>query len=250
MTGIRDDESVNHLQITRSQLHTSIIFFIITWSLALGLWYFRGLDKTILFALNNGNFNDTVGVLSQLISRYGMAFIAGINLILLIYTFKDENMKKLRPVLLLTIISYAVASISGDLLKLAIDRPRPIVTYPGELNFLTNSNSPSFPSGHATKSVALAAPLCFNNMLNNRITWASKLIATLTAILVCLSRIVLGAHYLSDVLAGAGWSVLCLPVSVFLADRFLSKMSPERYEFASRMWIIVYIMLMLFLATI
>jgi len=250
MNNTSGKDIAHHLQISKSQLYTSIVFFIITWSLALGLWYFRGLDKTILFALNNANFNETIGVISQIVSRYGMAFIAGVNLILLLYTFKDENMKKLRPVLLLTIISYAVGSISGDLLKLVIDRPRPIVTYYGELKFLTDSNSPSFPSGHATKSVALAVPLCFNNVLNNRLTWASKIVAALTSILVCLSRIVLGAHYLSDVLAGAGWSVLCFPVSVFLADRLLSRMPPERYEFASKMWIIVYVMLMFFLATI
>ncbi len=131
MNDTGDKEIVPHLQITKSQLHISIIFFLITWSLALCLWYFRDLDKTILFALNNANFNDTIGVISQLISRYGMAFIAGVNLILLLYTFKDESMKKLRPVLLLTIISYAFASISGDLMKLIIDRPRPIMTYPG-----------------------------------------------------------------------------------------------------------------------
>ncbi len=250
MNNTRDEVIIPNIKTTKSQLYTSIIFFIITWSLAIGLWYLKDLDKTILFALNNANFNDTIGVISQLISRYGMAFIAGINLILLLYTFKDENMMKLRPVLLLTIISYAVAGISGDILKEVFNRPRPIVTYSGELKFLTDSNSPSFPSGHATKSVALAIPLSFNNVLNNRLTLASKVVATLTAILVCLSRIVLGAHYLSDVLTGAGWSVLCLPVSVDLTNRLLSKMPPERYEFASRMWIIVYIMLMILLSTI
>ena len=159
-------------------------------------------------------------------------------------------MKNLRPVFLLTIISYAVAGISGDILKQVFNRPRPIITYAGELNFLTSSNSPSFPSGHATKSVALAVPLIFNNISNNRLTNVSKKIVTLTAVFVCLSRIVLGAHYLSDVLAGAGWSVLCLPVSVFLVNRLLSKMPPERYELASRIWIIVYIALIFFVSTI
>jgi membrane-associated phospholipid phosphatase len=250
MNDTSDKEIVPYLQITKSQLLTSITVFIITWSLALGLWYFKDLDKNILFVLNNANFNDTVVIFSQLISRYGMALIAGINLILLLYTFKDERMKNLRPVFLLTIISYGVAGISGDLLKQVFNRPRPILTYVGELNFLTSSHSPSFPSGHATKSVALAVPLSFNNILNNQLTKASKIITIATAFLVCLSRIVLGAHYLSDVLAGAGWSVLCLPVSVFLTNRLLSKMSPERYELASRIWIPVYIALILFLATI
>ena len=250
MKDTRDIAIVSNLQITKSQLLASITISIILWIIAMGLWYFKEVDKTILFALNNANFNDTIVIFSQLISRYGMALIASINLILMLFTFKDERMKNLRPVFLLTIISYAVAGISGDLLKLVFNRQRPIITYTGELNFLTNSNSPSFPSGHATKSVALAVPLSFNNILNIQLTKVSKIITMLTAFLICLSRIVLGAHYLSDVLAGAGWSVLCLPVSVFLTNRLLSKMSPERYELSSRIWILVYIALIFFVATI
>ena len=250
MKDTRDVAIVLNIQITKSQLLASITISIILWITAMGLWYFKEVDKTILFALNNANFNDTIVIFSQLISRYGMALIASINLILMLFTFKDERMKNLRPVFLLTIISYAVAGISGDLLKLVFNRQRPIITYTGELNFLTNSNSPSFPSGHATKSVALAVPLSFNNILNIQLTKVSKIITMLTAFLICLSRIVLGAHYLSDVLAGAGWSVLCLPVSVFLTNRLLSKMSPERYELSSRIWILVYIALIFFVATI
>ena len=250
MKDTRDVAIVLNIQITKSQLLASITISIILWIIAMGLWYFKEVDKTILFALNNANFNDTIVIFSQLISRYGMALIASINLILMLFTFKDERMKNLRPVFLLTIISYAVAGISGDLLKLVFNRQRPIITYTGELNFLTNSNSPSFPSGHATKSVALAVPLSFNNILNIQLTKVSKIITMLTAFLICLSRIVLGAHYLSDVLAGAGWSVLCLPVSVFLTNRLLSKMSPERYELSSRIWILVYIALIFFVATI
>jgi membrane-associated phospholipid phosphatase len=193
MKDITDEEIVPYLQITKSQLLTSIVFFIITWILALGLWYFKDLDKTILFVLNNANFSNTIAIFSKYISRYGMALITGVKLILLLYTFKEEKMKPLRPVFLLTILSYGVAGISGDLLKQVFNRPRPIITYTGELNFLTSSHSPSFPSGHATKSVALAVPLSFNNISNNQLTTASKIFVILTAILVCLSRIVLGA---------------------------------------------------------
>jgi undecaprenyl-diphosphatase len=250
MKDIKDEETVPYIQITRPQLIKSLVFFIITWSLALSLWYIKTLDKNILFALNNANYSNTIAIYSKFISRYGMALIVSVNLVLLLYTFKDENMKPLRPVFLLTILSYGIAGISGDMLKQVFNRSRPIITYAGELNFLTSSNSPAFPSGHASKSVALAFPLIFHDVSNNRLTKASKFVTMLIAILVCLSRIVLGAHYLSDVLAGAGWSVLCLPVSVLLTNRLLFKMSPERYELASRIWIPVYIALIIFVAVI
>jgi len=247
---IKDDEDVPKLHITKHQLRTCIILFIITWSLALGLWYLNQLDKNILFTLNNANFNNPIVIFSQLISHYGMALITGVNLILLLYTFKDERMKPLRPVFLLTILSFSVAGISGDILKQVFNRPRPIISYAGELNFLTSSNSPAFPSGHATKSVALAVPLSFHDVSNNGLTKVSKMVTLITALFVCLSRIVLGAHYLSDVLAGAGWSVLCLPVSVIFTNRLLSKMTSERYELASKIWIPVYIALIIFVAVI
>ena len=250
MNDTRGKELVPFVEANKSQMSTSIIVFVNTWCLAMGLWFFNDLDKTILFALNNGNFSGSILVFSKLISRYGMALIAGVNLVLLLYTFKDESMKSLRPVFLLTILSFGVAGISGDLLKQVFGRPRPIVTYAGELNFHTSSHSPAFPSGHATKSVALAAPIGFNDASNNRLTKASKIVTMSIAVLVCLSRVVLGAHYMSDVLAGAGLSVLCLPVSVFLTNRLLSRMSPERYEVASKIWIIVYIALIFFVATI
>ena len=245
-----DEETIPHIQISKPQFYQILVFFFITWSIALGLWYTKDLDKIVLYTLNNSNFNNTISFLSKLISRYGMALIAGINLLLLLLSFKDEKMKKLRPVFLATILSYGVAGISGDLLKMVFNRPRPILTYAGELTFLSDSQSPAFPSGHATKSVALAAPLSFYNISNNRLTFYSKLTTISIASLVCLSRIMIGAHYISDVFAGAGWSVLCLPVTIFLTNKLLSKMSPERYEKASRIWILVYIALIFFVTTI
>lgn len=249
MNDASEEETVPSLRLTKSQLQASIIVFIITWSLALSLWYLKDMDKTILFTLNNANFSNTIAVFSKTVSRYGMSLIASINLILLLISFKDEKIGTLRPVFLLTILSFSIAGISGDILKQVFNRPRPIFTYAGELSFLTDSNTPAFPSGHATKSIALAIPLIFNNSEDNRLT-LPKIMVLSTAILVCLSRVVLGAHYLSDVLAGSGWSVLCLPVSVFLTNHLLSKMTPERYEFASRIWILVYISLIILVAII
>lgn len=246
----KDDENLPKLHFTKHYQRTSLRVFIITWSLALCLWYLNNLDKKILFTLNNANFNNSIVIFCQLISRYGISLIAGVNLILLIYTFKDERIKHLRPVFLLSIISFSVAGISGDILKQVFYRPRPIISYAGELNFLTSSGTPAFPSGHATKSVALAVPVYFHDGSNNGLVRVSKIVTLITAIFVCLSRVVLGAHYLSDVLAGAGWSVLCLPVSVLLTKRLLSKMTLERYEFASKIWIPVYIALIIFVAVI
>jgi len=45
-----------------------------------------------------------------------------------------------------------------------------------------------------------------------------KLMLLLAAGLICYSRIVLGVHFLSDVLAGAATAAACLPVAVAAAN--------------------------------
>jgi membrane-associated phospholipid phosphatase len=54
----------------------------------------------------------------------------------------------------------------------------------------------------------------------------------LVAGLVCYSRIVKGAHYLSDVLAGAGLALVCVPVAVAAANAIYArgKVTPEKLD--------------------
>jgi membrane-associated phospholipid phosphatase len=53
---------------------------------------------------------------------------------------------------------------------------------------------------------------------------------------VCFSRIVLGAHYVSDVLAGAGTALIGLPLSMMFAHMILRKAKQEQLPFLSRIW--------------
>ena len=74
-----------------------------------------------------------------------------------------------------------------------------------------------------------------------------KFILVFVALMVSFSRIFLGAHYLSDVLAGIGWVFLCLPVSVMLSNKLLMKMTYQKFERAAKIWILVYLGLMIYL---
>lgn len=102
-------------------------------------------------------------------------------------------------------------SLSGAMLiaatvKLLVARPRPPVEH------LQAVKGPSFPSGHATQasafwlSLALAWGAC-EARPGPRTTIA---LATVIAASVAASRVYLGVHYLSDVIAGlllgAGWA--------------------------------------------
>lgn len=97
-------------------------------------------------------------------------------------------------------------------LKLAFGRPRPDL-WPTDVQV----SGLSFPSGHATAAAALALVV---GVLTWRTPyrWAAVIVGTLYAALMMLSRVVLGVHFPSDVLAGALTATLSV-VTVFLLMR-------------------------------
>ena len=104
-------------------------------------------------------------------------------------------------------VSVIAATSLTTLLKYTIKRKRPFETYT-DIENLTSGGSPSFPSGHTTDAFALATSVSLTYH-----KWYIIVPAYLWAGAVGYSRIVLGVHYPSDVLAGAiigiGMSFLC-----------------------------------------
>ena len=75
------------------------------------------------------------------------------------------------------------------------DRARPYETHPAHV-FVSISADPSFPSDHATVAFAIAVSILLRNRRLGLLTVAM-------ATVVAVSRVVVGVHYPSDVLAGA-----------------------------------------------
>jgi len=108
------------------------------------------------------------------------------------------------------LITVVLETLVAPASKPILDRPRPQWSHP-----LTLEAGSSFPSGHAAAAgmlVTVVILLMFpwtGRSLTARVTVVS--LATLCASLICLSRIFLGVHYLTDVLGGAILgSALCL----------------------------------------
>lgn len=114
---------------------------------------------------------------------------------------------------LLQASAFALAVVTSELLigglKLLYDRDRP-------LGALVETSGASFPSGHAVAGAVTAVGLVLVLLPPGRARWAWEFRAALFATVMSLSRAYLGAHWLSDVVAGGllgtsiavGWPAL------------------------------------------
>jgi undecaprenyl-diphosphatase len=103
-----------------------------------------------------------------------------------------------RPIVLpLVVIAYVGSSVVSDLIKLAVDRPRP-VDHP----LVREPTSSSFPSGHATTSFACAATLA------PFVPRHAVPVLYVLAAAIAYSRVYVGVHYPLDVLGGAALGFL------------------------------------------
>jgi undecaprenyl-diphosphatase len=93
--------------------------------------------------------------------------------------------------------SAALALLVAQLIAGLWDRPRPYVAHPGDSYlFIAPSHDPSFPSDHATAAFAIAMAIWLRSRRAGEI-------AFVMAGLLAVSRVAVGTHYPSDVLAGA-----------------------------------------------
>lgn len=102
------------------------------------------------------------------------------------------------PVAAAAVVTVLVKTI----VKALVRRPRPEVAW-----HLVHESGWSFPSGHAITSFAvygLLFVLCLEQVGSVRKRWLLCVVSGVLAFAIGLSRIYLGVHYLSDVLAG--WS--------------------------------------------
>ena len=120
-----------------------------------------------------------------------------------------------RRAVAILVIGEAASWATNQLIKAAVDRPRP----PGALVEATSS---SFPSGHAAFA-AVTAVLLVGLLVPTGRRAGPALIAAILAILMACSRTYLLVHWLTDVIAGlcigAGIGLLTLAFMGTAADR-------------------------------
>lgn len=105
--------------------------------------------------------------------------------------------KRTRKVGVCIVFALLLGAFSTNLiLKPLIKRTRPYETIPELKRLIRAQEDKSFPSGHTTASFAASGVVC---MMSSK-QWGRATV--LLASLIAYSRMYLGVHYLSDVLAG------------------------------------------------
>ncbi|MBI5525523.1 MAG: phosphatase PAP2 family protein [Deltaproteobacteria bacterium] len=171
------------------------------------------LDRAAALALNGmsgGSFPDAVvGVLTY--AGHGVvAFLLSFPVI--IWRNKSGRIRAL----VACISAMAVGGLLVQAAKLAVPRPRPAAdgVIEARINDLSGGlRTRSFPSGHAQTAFGAATVVLAESGA------AAGAVAFGIALLVGLSRVYLGAHFPSDVLAGAFLGVVIGWLAVYIAGR-------------------------------
>lgn len=145
------------------------------------------------------------------ITFFGSAFLLIFFTLLLYFVIKNKK------TWISVIFNLCIVNILNFILKIIIQRPRPNLK-------LINVSGYSFPSGHSMISMAFYGYLIYliyKSNYNKCIKITLILILSLLIILIGISRVYLGVHYISDVLAGFLVSISYLIVYTSLYHKFV-----------------------------
>ena len=165
------------------------------------------LDKEIqkfdnaIYNLISKTINDPITVFAKIITTIGAAYVIIPVCIISVICFWKKKEAKYIAVNLITIF------FSNQLLKRIVERPRP------EGFRIVEELGYSFPSGHSMVSMGFYGffiYLIYKKVKNKYIKWISISLISLLILLIGISRIYIGVHYASDVLAGFVLSIAYL----------------------------------------
>lgn len=129
--------------------------------------------------------------------------------------------------MLFFIIGIAGGGLLTKILKIYYGRGRP------SINPEIDAIGYSFPSGHSMGSLIFYGFIAYfivRTEISKNLKWTAAIFAGMIAILIGTSRIYLGAHYPSDViaghLAGAIWLILCILALEWIAWQRVSSVRP------------------------
>ncbi len=150
------------------------------------------LDTSLFFFINRDLQNSFFDILMPFITKRAYLFFLPF---FLLFFLKDK--KKAVIALILGFASLLIADWASNTLKYFFERPRPCSGLDGVRVLVGCGKSFSMPSNHAVNAFAFMVP--FYMLIKNRMRYAFAAIA----FLVAFSRVYVGVHYPSDIVAGS-----------------------------------------------
>jgi undecaprenyl-diphosphatase len=177
------------------------------------------MDWSIVHSLNGFLFHHDA-IEDPLLVYVQAAEVLFLLLVVLLCVFaRHERFAPLRRAAAAAGLSAGLGLLVGKIITEFYDRPRPFVAHPRAVHlFAAHAADASFPSDHATASMAIA--LSF--LLRRRFGWG--FVTLILAVILDFGRVAVGFHYPTDVLGGAAIGalaalVLWVPVLRRLIDR-------------------------------
>ena len=174
----------------------------------------REIEKLDIFGYNiisEHLITERVTPVAKIITQFGGAMILTSIAIILLILIKD------RKIGILIWINLIISTLLNQILKHIVQRPRPI-----EFRIIDESGY-SFPSGHSMVSTAFYGfliYLIYKNVKNKYLRNSLMIILSILIILIGTSRIYLGVHYTSDVIAGFLISISYLIIFITTTQTF------------------------------
>lgn len=156
--------------------------------------------------------SDKLTPIIKIVTNFGGAIILGIITILILILIKNKRID------LSVLINLCSVTVLNLVLKSILQRPRP-----NEYRII-NETGYSFPSGHSMISMAFYGfiiYLIYKNIKNKYLKWISIILLSILILMIGFSRIYLGVHYVSDVLAGFLFSISYLIVYIKIINKCL-----------------------------
>ncbi len=192
-------------------LFLSVILF---WKLAEDVFAKEIMKKDIIGyqLISNYLISDWVTPIAKIITKAGSATVLISITIFLFFFLKNKK------IVIAIALNLVIATGFNVLLKNIVQRPRPI-----EFNMISETGY-SFPSGHSMVSMAFYGfliYLIYKQIKNKKQKWSLIIVLSILIVMIGISRIYLGVHYTSDVLAGFTISLSYLIIYTSIIKKFI-----------------------------
>jgi len=179
------------------------------------------LDATGYQFISNFLISDFTTLMAKIITRLGGATVLITLTIVFLVLIKNKKIG------ISIVTNLGIITLLNVLLKNIVQRPRPT-----EFRMIQETGY-SFPSGHSMVSMAFYGYLIYliyHEIKNKKLKWTLIVLLSILIVTIGTSRIYLGVHYTSDVLAGFAISVSYLVVYTSVSKRFMLKGEKENEE--------------------